>query len=149
MPALPRRALPGLAGVVALTAACDPFDSSAPSPTGPTKDELLVAQITAAVGQMRELAVAKHLPALAAMHEAHLGVLAPPVTASSSTTPSGAAAPATSAAPAAPPPTDVRAGEEALKSTLAAGAAAAESGALARALASMSAAVAQQLVVLA
>lgn len=160
-----RRALPALAGLVVMTAGCDPWSRSASPPAGPSPDQLLVDRLLVDVRRVRDLAAAAGLDALAAVHAAHLVILgAPSAPSAPSRVPSDLAAnlgpAAASGAPATSPawtsrltlsfdsPT-LRAEEESLKQQLTAGAVAAQEGSLARALASMAAAVAQQLEVLA
>ena len=124
----------GTAGLAALTGCgadpADPADPAAPAasaddPDGALVDEV-IARITAAAAR------AASVPQLAAMHAAHLEALdAEP--AASSTTP-------------APTAGELRRVERSLQRQLVDASMRAESGALARLLASMSAAVSQQLV---
>lgn len=135
-PRLPRRAAIalGAAGLVA-AAGCESDGSAQPDPPptpAPDADQELVDDAVAAITAVWRLAADR--PALAAVHLAHVEALGSEIT----------AAPARRAV-------DVgvlRTREQALQSQLVGAAMAAESGALARLLASMSAAVAQQVAVL-
>jgi hypothetical protein len=134
-PLLPRRAALAAGGVaLAALAGCDdgsepPVPPPSPSPDA---DEALVDEVVAAITAVWRVAAAR--PGLAAVHEAHVGALGGEIT----------VAPARRR----PDVTVLRRREEALQTRLVDAAMAAESGGLARLLASMSAAVAQQLVVL-
>lgn len=141
MISLPRRAVPVLlAGAAIALAGCDLLPATDPAePPAPTADELLVGSVAAAVLTARDLAASRPggLP-YAALHEAHLAALGRPVTSTSPVSPASTPTPM-------PAQADLVATEQALQTTLVEAAVGAEDGELARLLASMSAAVAQQL----
>lgn len=135
-PPLPRRAALALgAAGLAAVAGCESDGSTQPDPPptpAPDADQELVDDVVAAITAVWRLAADR--PSLAAVHVAHVGALGGEIT----------------VAPARRAVDDgvLRTREQALQSRLVGAAMAAESGALARLLASMSAAVAQQVVVL-
>lgn len=132
---LPRRAaLAAGAGVVLAAAGCDGRGSTPTArPTGSTDpDTALVAEVVTALRRAERVAGAQGALELAALHRAHLEALEAAPAAVGGRPPKRGAAP-------------VRRTEEALHRTLVRAAERAESGALARLLASMSAAVAQRL----
>lgn len=139
-----------LAGAVLMPlAGCDLLpDRPAATPPPPTADELLVDRVTAAIRGAREAAATAGATALVAVHEAHLAALGRSTPGSS--TPSGRASsePASPTATPGAPATDLRSAELALEATLTDASLGAEDGGLARLLASMAAAVAQQVAVL-
>lgn len=121
----------GLAGLAALTG-CDDGDNPGPSGTPtPDPDTVLVEGVRTRIGRAQRVATAAGLPRLAALHRAHLAALD--------------GEPPTGGRRTHPTPADVRRVETRLQQHLVEAAASAESGALARLLASMSAAVAQRL----
>ena len=138
-----------LAGVLVVPlAGCDLLPSSTPvarTPAPPTADEVLVDRVTSEVTKVRDTAAS--LPgaeSLVVLHDAHLSALG-----ASTSTASPTASPSAAATDLPTPGTatvgDLRAAERALEATLTDAAVRAEDGGLARLLASMSAAVAQQL----
>lgn len=125
----------GATGAITLTA-CEPFTSTDGSgdPPDPEPDVALVDETATQIAATA--AVASAVPELVAMHAAHLAALE--------------AAPAPSPTPPAGTTTgpEVRQAEQALQAYLVDASMRAQSGALARLLAAMSAAVSQQLVAL-
>jgi HPt (histidine-containing phosphotransfer) domain-containing protein len=135
-PVLRRSALGlGVSGLVALSACDGPGDPAAPGPShAADPDVALVARVRAEIAAAHRLASAAGSADLVALHRAHLEALDAEVP---------------DARPVRDVPADaVRRREQRLQQQLADAALAAASGALARLLASMSAAVRQQLVVL-
>jgi hypothetical protein len=117
---------------------CDLLPKSEPAPApGPTADEALAQQVASAVRTARSAAAA--VPAgrsLVAVHDAHLAALG------------AATSPASPGATPTASPADLRSAEATLEATLTDAAGRADDGGLARLLASMAAAIAQQLAVL-
>ena len=140
---LTRRTVQGmLVGALAVPlTGCDLRPRSAPAtPAPPTADERLVDRVTAALRAARDVAAgAPHGQPVVAVHDAQLAALGAS-TAAPSTTPSPSATTA--------PRADLRATELALQGTLTRAAGRAQDGDLARLLASMAAAAAQQVAVL-
>ena len=129
-PRLPRRAALGLAAAgLAAVAGCDDRPTQAP-PETPDPDVALVDRVLRELVNAERLAVAAGLHDLGRLHRAHIAALG-----GDEPTPSAARASAAA----------VRRKEQRLQHHLAGAAAKAQSGALARLLASMSAAVAQRL----
>lgn len=154
-----------LAGAVLVPlAGCDLLpDRPAATPPPPTADELLVERATAAIRSARDAAATAGATAVVAVHEAHLAALGQSTPGSStpgsstpgSSTPGSSApsgqAPSESTSPTATPgapATGLRSAELALEATLTEASLGAEDGGLARLLASMAAATAQQVAVL-
>lgn len=134
-PRLPRRAALalGAAGLAAVTG-CDGSSETPvppPSPT-PDADEALVEDVLAEIAAAWRLTASR--PELAAVHEAHIAALEGEIDVTPVRRPVGAAV--------------LRSREKHLQAALVSASLAAESGELARLLASMSAAVSQQLVAL-
>lgn len=132
---VPRRtALSGLAGLTGLVvvAGCDDKDTPTTAPTpSPDPDTVLVDRVLRHLAKAERLALSADQRALANLHATHIAALE--------------GTPATPPAPGHAPVTDLRRHEQRLQHQLANAAAKAESGDLARLLASMSAAVSQQL----
>jgi hypothetical protein len=142
VPPLTRRAALalGATGITVLTA-CDALSESTGGPAAPVVPDPDVALVTETVANITATAtVAAERPELTAMHQAHLAAL----DAAPSETPTTTSTATTSTATA----DQVRRAEQALQAYLAGASLRAESGPLARLLASMSAAVSQQLVTL-
>jgi hypothetical protein len=126
-----------LAGVLAVPlSGCDLLRSSTPvTPPAPTADELLVGRVTPEIRRVRDLAAATPgAESLADLHDTHLAALGSPAPATTTASP----------APVSPTVAAVRAAEISLDGILTDAALRAADGGLARLLASMAAAVAQQ-----
>ena len=132
-PRLPRRSALALAAGLVVVAGCDDGETPTPAPTPtPDPDVELVDRVLAELKGAERLATAAGDGGLAALHRAHIEAL-------DGTTPTGGPARRAGA-------DAVRRREQRLQQHLESAALTAESGALARLLASMSAAVSQQLV---
>jgi len=127
--------LAGLAGLVVASTACDPIHFGSSTTSARSPDELLVEQVVVDVRRARDVAAVDGRTELVTLHEAHLRALGAPTETSPSASPTVA-------------PLAVGTSETTLKAQLTAAALQAEDGSLARMLASMSAAIAQQLTVL-
>jgi hypothetical protein len=134
-PRLPRRAALalGAAGLVAVAGCDDGSGAPVPPPSpSPDADEALVDEVLAEITAAWRLTASR--PGLAAVHEAHIAALEGEIDRAAVRRRVDAAT--------------LRSREKQLQAALVSSAMAAESGELARLLASMSAAVSQQLVVL-